>query len=160
MSVLTRSGRAAIAQSIALQPIHLAWGTGNTVWGDTPPAEDVAAEVLLNEVGRRTAFDIAYAEPDEAGEIVTPTGRYRRSANSTSNLYLAFRHDFGDGAEHVIRELAVFVGTEMVEGLPEGQRYFLPIQVANPGTLLVVENSAPIHRSMATRETFEFVVTF
>jgi hypothetical protein len=160
MSVLTRSGRTAIAESIAQQPIHLAWGIGDQSWGDSPPEEDVASEVLLAEVGRRTAFDIAYAEPDEAGEIVTPTGRYRRSTEPTSNLYLAFRHDFGDGAEHIIRELAVFVGSEMIPGLPAGQRYFLPEHVANPGTLLIVEHSAPIHRSTATRETFEFVVTF
>ncbi|MFP3015456.1 MAG: hypothetical protein ACEY3B_04040 [Wolbachia sp.] len=32
MSVLTQSGRAAIAASIKEQPIHLAWGSGDSTW--------------------------------------------------------------------------------------------------------------------------------
>ena len=32
MSILTQSGRAAIAASIKEQPLHLAWGSGNSSW--------------------------------------------------------------------------------------------------------------------------------
>jgi len=160
MSVLTNPGRAGIAAALAAQPIHLAWGRGDDAWGGTPPAEPVDATALVDETGRRIAHDTAFAEPDDAGEIVVPTGRYRRVDAPTRHLYLAFRYDFEDGAEHVIRELGVFVGTQMIEGLPPGQRYFLPDHVGDPGILLVLEYTQPNYRNAATREEYEFVVTF
>lgn len=52
------------------------------------------------------------------------------------------------------------VGTKIKEGLPEGQRYFEPKDVENPGILLVLEYTVPLIRTSATRETFSFVVTF
>ncbi|WP_250295878.1 MULTISPECIES: hypothetical protein [unclassified Wolbachia] len=39
MSILTQSGRAAIAASIKEQPIHLAWGSGNSNWESSHRAE-------------------------------------------------------------------------------------------------------------------------
>nr|VFK12763.1 MAG: hypothetical protein BECKLFY1418C_GA0070996_100176 [Candidatus Kentron sp. LFY] len=161
MAILTRAGRAAIVESLMLQPIHLAWGTGDIAWGDDPPpAESVEATGLIQEVGRRVASDVGFAEPDDNGDIVVPTGRFARVETPTNHLYLKFQYDFEDGSEHVIRELGVFVGTQFIEDLPPGQRYFLPEHIANPGTLLVFENTLPNHRSVATRETYEFVTTF
>ncbi len=52
------------------------------------------------------------------------------------------------------------VGTKVKEELPEGQRYFEPKDVENPGILLVLEHTVPLIRTAATRETFSFVVTF
>ena len=62
------------------------------------------------------------------------------------------------------RPLAVFVcclfaGTQVQAGLPAGQRYFEPGQIVAPGTLVALERVTPIHRSPATRETFEHVIT-
>nr|DAM52248.1 MAG TPA: baseplate protein [Caudoviricetes sp.] len=34
MAILTDSGRAAVANSIKAQPIHLAWGSGSVDWDD------------------------------------------------------------------------------------------------------------------------------
>ena len=35
MAIMTRSGRAALADAIRQRPLHLAWGTGNIEWGST-----------------------------------------------------------------------------------------------------------------------------
>ncbi|MDN5248416.1 MAG: hypothetical protein QWI36_04755 [Wolbachia endosymbiont of Tyrophagus putrescentiae] len=44
MSILTQSGRAAIAASIKEQPLHLAWGTGDSGWENSHKVEKVFAE--------------------------------------------------------------------------------------------------------------------
>jgi hypothetical protein len=43
-------------------------------------------------------------------------------------------------------------------GVPAGQVYLLPADVANPGTMLALERRAPIVRSATTRQMFEFVL--
>ncbi len=160
MSVLTESGRIAIAAAIKEQSIHLAWGTGDVNWGDTPPVEDVTATVLLAEVGRRHIFEKRFCSPDVNGEIIVPTGRFTFSNNPTNNLYLSFKFDFDDGSDKVIRELGVISGSEIKSTVPAGQMYFLPADIETAGILLLLEYTAPIHRNAATRETFEFVITF
>ncbi|WP_353285672.1 hypothetical protein [Wolbachia endosymbiont (group A) of Gastracanthus pulcherrimus] len=228
MSILTQSGRAAIAASIKKQSIHIAWGTGDSSWEsshkvenfftpdgkiylDHPPVKDVkvfqnstiykpgidymvdsntsilkllenssitansavtveytqnkppesiTSEKLLNELGRRTVDEVLFCTGDENGELITPSGRFRPLNVPTNNLYLKFTFDFTDAANQVIRELGVMVGTKIKEGLSEGQRYFEPKDVENPGILLVLEHTVPLIRTSATRETFSFVVTF
>lgn len=229
MAILTQSGRAAMAASIKVQPIHLAWGNGSDLWEDdqasditfsndqitlphapikelvvqsqdqqityqagidyqvdsitgiidridtgsilldatvhvtyiidTPP-EETTATGLLNEVGRRTVDEVLFCVPDENGDLITPTGRFTASNEPTNNLHLRFTFDFEDSPTETIRELGIMVGTEMIDGLPAGQRYFSPAEIANPGILLVLEHSVPLVRTVATRETFSFVVTF
>ncbi|WP_264685939.1 MULTISPECIES: hypothetical protein [unclassified Wolbachia] len=227
MSILTQSGRAAIAASIKEQSLHLAWGSGDSTWessykvektfvngeikldhqpvkdvkvvtGQTmhqpsvdytvdsstgviqrtenssivenstvtieyvqsTPPEPITSQKLLNELGRRTADEVLFCIGDENGELVTPSGRFRSSNVPTNNLFLKFTFDFTDAANQVIRELGVMVGTKVKEELPEGQRYFEPKDVENPGILLLLEHTVPLIRTSATRETFSFVVTF
>ena len=126
----------------------------------TTPPEPINATKLINEVGRRTADEVLFCTGDENGELLTPTGRFRSSNVPTNNLYLKFTFDFTDAANQVIRELGVMVGTKIKEGLPEGQRYFEPQDIEDPGILLVLEHTVPLIRTAATRETFSFVVTF
>ncbi|WP_341820712.1 hypothetical protein [Wolbachia endosymbiont (group A) of Myopa testacea] len=228
MSVLTQSGRAAIAASIKEQPIHLAWGSGDSTWEssykvektftaggkisldhhtiknvkvytgqtiyqssidyivdssagaiervengaiiadsvitieytqNTPP-ELITSATLIKEVGRRVVDEMLFCVGDENGELVTPSGRFKSSAVPTNNLYLKFTFDFTDAANQVIRELGVMVGTKLRENLPPGQRYFEPQDIEDPGILLVLEHTVPLIRTVATRETFSFVVTF
>lgn len=160
MAILTNSGRVAMAQSVKAQAIHLAWGSGSAVWDTTPVPESIAATALLAEIGRRAATYVQYCEPDEAGAIIVPTGRFTESATPTKHLYMRFAFDFTDAPTATIRELAVFVGTKIVAGLPVGQMYFEPNQVTDPGTLLVIEHIAKFERSASMRQTFEFVITF
>lgn len=159
MPILTKSGRVVIAESIQIRPVHVAWGTGDGAWV-SPPSEDGEATELISEVGRRTADLVQFVTPDEAGTIVLPTGNFSVSETPTNHLYIKARFTFSDASSSVIREVSAFVGTEPVAGLPAGQRYFTPSEIADPGRMLHLENIQPIFRSPAIEETFEIVVTF
>jgi len=170
MAILTLSGRTAIAQAIASQPIHLAWGAGDDSWGSVPPQESIEATALANEVGRRIATSVQYAVPDEDGDVYVPvfndasgntvSRRFRVTDHPTNNLYLRFNFDFSDASSSVIRELAVFIGTVTDPSLPAGQKYFTPDQIVDPGIMLAVEHlTESIQRSPNSRQSFEFVLT-
>jgi hypothetical protein len=160
MSILVDAGRVSIAESIALRPIHLAWGSGDGVWV-TPPAESLAATALQTEIGRRVATEVAFVTPDAGGNIVLPNDAvFNRSVTPTNHIYIRTAFDFEDGLSEVIREIAVFVGTTTSGALPPGQEYFTPAQVTSPGRMLSLENIGPIYRSPAIRESFEVVITF
>lgn len=159
MPILTKSGRVVIAESIALRPIHLAWGTGDGAW-TTPPAEDADAEIVLNEIGRRQATEVSYVVPDVDGDIILPTGTFSRSDDPTNHLFVVTNFEFEDAPSSIIRNVGIFVGSTMVGGLPGGQRYFEPAEVATPGRLMHLENIAPIYRSPAIRENFQIVISF
>lgn len=160
MAILTNSGRIAMAISVKAQPIHLAWGAGSATWDTTPVPESIESTTLLTEVGRRKATYVNYCTPDEAGEIIVPTGRFSESVEPTKHLYMRFGFDFTDAPAAVIRELAVMVGSLTNPELPPGQMYFEPADVIEAGTLLVIEHIQKFERSASVRQTFEFVVTF
>lgn len=160
MPILTKSGRVAIAKTLSEQPLHLAWGVGNGVWTTTVPAEDTEATALISELGRHTATQVAFVVEDAGGAIVLPTGTFSISPTPTNNLYVRAQFDFADAPSSVVREIGLFVGTEVDTGLPPGQQYFTPAQITDPGILLHLEHFQPIYRSPAIRESFEVVITF
>jgi hypothetical protein len=157
MAVMVNSGRAAIAAAIANEPIHLAWGTGDAAWDETPAPEPVDATALENEVGRRTASVIGFCTPDEAGEIVTQDGRFTESSEPTKYLFFRFSFDFSDGGDVSVRELGVFLDTQTDPGLPPGQMYFTPAEVIDPGALLLLERISATPQTPNTRTTYETV---
>ncbi|MEN9489701.1 MAG: hypothetical protein RJA63_150 [Pseudomonadota bacterium] len=159
-AVLTTSGRIAIATAIKARTAHLAWGSGDAAWGSTPPAPAANATALLAEVGRRKATLVDYCAPDANGAISVPEGKFSVSATPTNNLYFKFHFEFEEAVGSTIREQAIFLDTVAAAGVPAGQFYLAPAQVAQPGTLLVIERRAPIVREITTRQLFEFVVTF
>jgi hypothetical protein len=159
MSILTKSGRVAIAEALAARPLHVAWGSGDGSW-TTPPSEDNEATSLISEIGRRVATVIGFVEPDDGGSIILPTGTFEPSVTPTNCLYVRCEFAFADAPSSVIREVAVFAGTEIQVGLPPGQDYFVPSELDTPGRLLHLQNIAPIFRSPAIRETFEIVIIF
>ncbi|OQS45412.1 hypothetical protein [Chromobacterium violaceum] len=159
MATLTHSGRAALAAALASQTLHFAWGIGQAAWDDKPVPEPIDATALVSEVGRRLITEVRFVAEDPAGEIVVPTGRYRVSNDPTRHLLLRIAFEFGDAPASVIREVAVFAGSKTQPDLPAGQRYFTPDQIAAPGILVALERITPIHRSPATRETFEHVIS-
>lgn len=160
MAILTNSGRVAMAKSVKEQPIHMAWGSGDADWDTVAVPESIDATALLSLIGLRTAAYVQYCEPDVAGEIIVPTGRFSETVTPTKHLYMRFAFDFTDAPTSTIRELAVMVGTVTNPALPIGQMYFTPAQVVTPGLLLVVEHIQKFERSASVRQTFEFVVTF
>lgn len=171
LATLTKTGRAAMAKAISLRPLFLAWGTGDPAW-DAEGAELpslVDAQTLLNEVGRRIPTIVGFVTPDDAGDIIIPKGmrtdgtvqesRYRKVEGPTPYLYVQTNYEFSDASNSVIRELGVFMDGVPVAGLPPGQRYFLPVEVADPGLLLAAQIFIPgINRSPAVRQVIDFVL--
>lgn len=159
MAILTLSGRAAMAAAIKSNPIHLAWGTGDPAWDTTPVPEPVDATALVAEVGRRAVTMVSFCSPSPTGEIQVPNGQFTLTNEITNNLYFRFNFDFGDAATATIRETAIFIGTQVQNGLPPGLMYFTPDQIKSPGILFVLERFPAFQRSPSVRQSFEFVVT-
>jgi hypothetical protein len=162
MALLTTSGRTALAQSVANQPIHLAWGSGDAAWDTTPVTEPTSATALLAEVGRRGGPQLQYVTEDAAGAISLPSGRWSLSQDPTNHLYMRFSFDYEDAASSVIRELGVFIGTVIKPAVltaTPGKLYFPPSDIQSPGTLLALQRVAKVTRSADTRQAYEFVLT-
>lgn len=153
-------GRVLTAQLVAEQPIHIAWGAGLAAWDDTPEPEPTNASALVNEIGRRTATEVGFVEPDAAGGIETPQGNFKPSATPTRWLYIRVVFAFDEAPAARIRELGVFVGTQLQAGLPAGQRYFEPADIAQPGKLYLLDRSQQFDRSGAVRPAFEYILPF
>ena len=132
LATLTKTGRAAIALAISSRPLHLAWGSGDPAWdadGATLPSL-IGSTALINELGRRTPY-----------------------------LYVQTAYAYSDASNAIIREMGLFMDTEFIEGLPEGQRYFTPADLKSPGLLLAAQIILPrINRSPSVRQTVEFVL--
>lgn len=161
MATLVTTGRAGLAASVAARDIFLGVGAGNPTWDSTAtPPENITSSALMAPVGYRKAAQVSFVLPNAAGSISLPTGRYEVSATQTNYLYLRFTLDFEDVSTATIRETGIFLDTVTEAGLPSGQMFFLPGQVDDPGTLYLLEHVAAIIRTPATRETFEFVLTF
>lgn len=103
--------------------------------------------------------EVSFCTGDPEGLLVTPTGRFSATETPTNQLYFHSTFDFEDASTETIRELGIFIGTEVFDDCKSGQRYFLPSELKNPGILLVLENTVPLIRTAATREAFSFVVT-
>lgn len=161
MAILTTSGRTALAQAVAAQPLHLAWGSGDPAWDTTPVAEPVSATALLAELGRRAAAQVLFVTPDVAGSISVPNGRFSPVAagQRSNNLYLRFNFDYSDAPTSSVREVAIFVGTAVKPEVGGGQTYFSPADLSDGGTLLALQRPPKIIRSGNTRQSFEFVLT-
>ena len=159
-AILTTSGRIAIATAIKARTAHMAWGSGDAAWGNTPPAPPANSTALLAEIARRKATQVEYCAPAVNGAISVPEGKFDISATPTNNLYFKFHFEFEEAVGSTIRETAIFLDTVAAVGVPAGQFYLAPAEVAQPGTLLVIERRAPIIREITTRQLFEFVVTF
>jgi hypothetical protein len=160
MAILTNPGRASVATAIKNETLHLAWGRGNTSWDASRPPENIDAESLTAEFGRRKASQVAYCVPDVNGLIYVPSGRFSISETPTKWLYMRFSFDFLDSPTEVIREAAVFIGTTLKSGVPPSQEYLLPSEVDSPGGILTIEHFDRIDRSPTIRQQFELVVQF
>lgn len=159
MAILTNSGRSELVKAIHQQPIFMAWGRADGLWSE-PPAEALAATELQDVIGFRKATQVSFCEPDNDGAIEVSSGKFSLTATPTRHLYLQFRYDFADALGETIREIGVFLGTQVADELPAGQVYFPTVQVNDSGKLLLLENYRPLVRDEGVRESFDFVVTF
>ena len=170
---ITDIGKAAMAKAISERTLHYAWGTGEASWDEdtkTRPAWK-SRTALVNEVGRRTVTRVGFVEPDAAGDILVPTVQkdgtvqvvaYKMVEPGPSPyLYLQVNFGFEDAANLTIREVGIFMDTVTKEGLPPGQRYFLPGEIADPGLLLAAEClDMGMNRLPSTQPVFGFILPF
>ena len=141
MAILTFSGRAAIIQYLQACTLFLAIGRGNPNWGSVPDPPDYEANKLIDEVGRKKLTQAFFVNEDDNGEIQMPGGRcYSQSAAPTRHLFVRFLFNYGEGVNTLIREVGIFINTKVKAGLPASQTFFTPEQLADPGTLLLLEN--------------------
>ena len=141
MAVLTYSARASLAKYILSRQLFLAIGTGDENWGEIPDAPDYEATTLINEIGRKKLTRAFFVKEDENGEIDMPGGRrYSYSESQTRQIYLQFMFDYGEGLANSIREIGVFMDSEVNANLPETQTFFTPEQIVNQGTLILLEH--------------------
>lgn len=160
MSILTLSGRVALASLMKSQPLHVGIGFGDGAW-NTPPLESGSESGLLGAIGFRKATEVSYVVASMSGEIVTPTGAiFTRTMTPTRNLYIRTDFDYEDATGSTVRESGIFVGLVPLPSLPTTQRYFDLAQVVDPGVLLSLSNREPFFRFPNTRERFETVITF
>ena len=160
MAIITISGRAGMAKSIKNSPLYIAWGQGqHDVESNEKITEDPTQTELFREVGRRVVDDVQFVVGDDEGGLVTPTGRWTISEEPTNNLYISATFDFEDANGYTIREYGLFVNSEMSSDCSEGQRYFLPTEISNPGELLMLENCVPLIRTGDTRHECNFVMS-
>lgn len=158
MAILVDAGRIAIAQAVKDQTIHLAWGTGDPDWDDTPEPEPTDATELVAEIGRRLVSEAQFCTPNPSGDIIVPPGRFSVSSTPTRYLFLRFTFDFNDAPSAIIREIGVFLGTTLKSTVPEGTEYVVPAQIQLPGNMLQLERPGRLERSNAIRQRFEFVI--
>lgn len=160
MSIITTTGRAALAQALKDTPLYVAWGRGRPDWDNELPRESRSAIALTHEVGRRLIASANYCRPDEAGEIVMRGARFTQSQTPTPHLHLRCEFDFDDGLGETIRELGIFSGTVLKPSVPRGKRYVTPNELQQPGILLTLDHLTPIVRGVASRISFDLVITF
>jgi hypothetical protein len=162
MSIIPYSGRAAIAQAIFSMPVHLAIGSGGVDWGETAPPLDYDATALVNEVGRKVLHRGLYVYPDEYGEIILPNDKhYSTSLTPTRYLYLQFLFNYNEGAGFALRELGIFVNTTYVSQPQQGQTYFTPEEIEDPGMLLYLNHPQdPDRYNPQKKGGYEVVIVF
>ena len=159
MAILTNTGRSELVKAILEQPIFMAWGRADGTW-TSPESEAIDATALQDVIGFRKATQVSYCEPDDNGAIEVSSGKFTLTNEQTRHLFLQFRFDFSDALGETIREIGVFLNTQLKAGLPEGQVYFANDEVTNAGQMLLLENYRPLVRDEGVRESFDFVVTF
>lgn len=176
MSILTDSGRQALAATVAAQPIHLVMGGGDPAWDADYVPEDPAATGVVDELGWLKVLQVLHVAEDAAGDIYAAFApdqapvRYAASETPTGTLCFRFLITPDILPAATLREYGVVMGAATDPALPPGQMYFDPAQITGRGTLLLLEHPArmagetlvldPILRSPTKSTTINLVMDF
>ena len=163
MPVLQQQGRIALAKAISSRTIHIAWGRGDPAWDAAPVPEPVGAAALVDEIGRRLVTDISFVQPDPNGEIELPNGdTYAPSPGNAPTSWVLLRATFGfaDAQGETVREVGVFLDSEISPAAPPGQRWVLAADVLAAGDLYTLERRHGEFRSGSVRGVEEIILPF
>ncbi|MBC6685711.1 hypothetical protein H9I48_00295 [Wolbachia pipientis] len=83
MSILTQTGRAAIAASIKEQPIHLAWGSGDGSWESSHRVENFFTSNKLDYYPVKDVKVFTAYQPSTDYTVDSSTGVIQRTENSS-----------------------------------------------------------------------------
>ncbi|WP_240939316.1 hypothetical protein [Diaphorobacter sp. HDW4A] len=115
----------------------------------------------MDEIGRRLATEVAYVVPatEIDGDIELP-GKifYKRVAEPSQFLFVRATFGFDDAVGESVREMGVFFGTQIAAGVPAGQRYLSPDQIADAGEIWSMEFRARMVRDGGTKGNEEIVI--
>ena len=158
-AIFPQSSGAAANRALQIAGLYVAIGRGDPAWDAVavdPPSD---ATELVDEVGRRVATCIFVTE-QVGGEFLVHGKEYTPAEFGISNkLYIVADFDNADAVGDDIREAGVFVDTVKVGGLPGGQTYFEPADLASPGYLLLLDRFTAIARTIDFRFQMRFVIS-
>ena len=159
--VLVESGHTKLSEEMFSNDFRLAWGTlpSGSGWADAPLPEDLNSTELILEVGRIVAQVKEYVIPDNAGVIDVDGVKWSISATPTKFIYTKFVFEQEMNSSDSIYQLGVFTNTVPSVGF-EAETYLQPSNIADVGKLILLENQPVVFRNSATREIFEYVITF
>lgn len=159
--VLTEVGHIALAEAMFDEEYFLAWGTVPVEqdWGNTPVVEELLDTTLIQEVGRIKALAKQYVVIDNDGVIEVDGVKWSVSATPTKYVYLKFSFDQTMNSADSIYQLGLFVGTVAIIG-KEAELYLQPSDIQETGKMLLLENQPVLYRNTATKETYEYVITY
>jgi len=159
--ILVEDGHIKLAKEMFDEDFRLGWGSlqpGNG-WVDNPPPEDLNSDVLLLEVGRIKTQVKEYVLPDSQGIISVDGIKWTISVTPTKFVYLKFVFEQTHNSSDSIYQLGIFTETVPEVGF-ETEAYLQPTNILNSGKLILLENQPVTFRNSATREIFEYVITF
>jgi len=159
--ILTELGHVQLAESMFVNDFRLAWGTlpSGDGWNDTPDPENVNTTDLTQEVGRIKSQVREYVVPDTNGVIEVDGVKWTISTTPTKYIYLKYKFSQTHNSSDFIYQLGIFTQTEVVTG-DEALEYIQPAQIVNKGNLILLENQPTLIRNSATKEAYQFVITF
>ena len=135
MSILTQSGRAAMAASIKTQPIHLAWGNGSSDWEDDKSAEfsftddqidldqTYIKDLVIKKKKKKTTFtqDVDYNADSVTGLISRISAGGIGSSDTVLVSYVVDTPPEDISAGQLISEIGRRVADEVVFCVPDKQ---------------------------------------
>jgi len=159
--VLTEVGHTTLSETMFPKEFFLAWGDLplGEEWDRVPPTEDVNATELIAEVGRVKYLAKEYVVADTTGVLDVDGIKWSISTNPTKYIYLKFQFDQTMNSDSAIFQLGLFTDVVPVAG-KEAETYLLPADIDDIGNIVLIENQAVVYRNSATKEVFEFVITF
>lgn len=159
--ILVETGHTKLAEEMYDEDFRLGWGSlpSGTGWADAPDPEDLGSTELILEVGRIIAQVKEYVLPDNNGVIDIDGVKWTISGVPTKFVYLKFVFEQEMNSSDSIYQLGVFTNTVPSPG-SEAEPYLQPSNIDNTGKLLLLENQPVVFRNSATREIFEYVITF
>lgn len=122
--------------------------------------ENPEAVELLDEQIRKLCLTKSFVEINPNGNIVGQDGnRYSESVNPTRHLYFMCWLEPNEYPNGIVREVGLHINPVLVDGLSEGLTSFTPVQIDEPGDLILVANYPTIVRNTATRSQFSHILS-